>query len=52
MRIIFFHNWINTRLSEENEVPRTLFEARKVAYKVKQCETVFMCKVSLFIQFV
>ena len=25
------HNWINKLFSEENKVPRTLFEARKVA---------------------
>ena len=25
------HNWINKLFSEENKIPRTLFEARKVA---------------------
>ena len=29
--IYLFHNLINKLLSEENKVPRTLFEARKVA---------------------
>ena len=28
---LFSHNWLNKMLSEENKVPKTLFEARKVA---------------------
>ena len=27
----FIHNWVNKLFLEENKVPRTLFEARKVA---------------------
>ena len=42
---IFFHKWINKLFSEEDKVPTTLFEARKVAgsakYKqIKQYEIV------------
>ena len=42
---IFFHNRIKKLFSEENQVPRTLFEARKVAgpAKYKQSETLWDC---------
>ena len=30
-KIFVLHNWINQLFSEENKVPRTLFEAKKVA---------------------
>ena len=54
--VFFFHNWMNKLFSEEDKVPRTLFEAGQVMgsatglNKVKQNETVFYFKVSLFIQ--
>ena len=40
--ILFFHKRINKLFSEENKVPRTLCEARKVAgsAKYKQSKTV------------
>ena len=45
MKYVFFYNWINKLFSEENEVPRTLLEARKVAGSAtyKQSETVWRC---------
>ena len=30
-KCVTFHNWINNMFLEENKVPRTLFEERKVA---------------------
>ena len=40
-----FHNWINKLFLEENKVPRTLFEARKVTGSAtcKQSKTVWNC---------
>ena len=42
-----FHKWMNKLFSEENKVPRILFEARKVAGSAtyKQSETVWNCVV-------
>ena len=44
---IFFHNWVNKLFSVGNKVPRTLFEARKVAGSAtcKQSKTVLNCVV-------
>ena len=52
--IFFSHKWINKLFSEENKVPRTLFEARKAAgsTKYKQYEIVLSCTASLFIQYI
>ena len=55
--IYFFYNLINKLFWKENQVPRTLCEARKVAgsaevNKIKQYETVLPFKVSLFIKFI
>ena len=46
------HNWINKLFSEENKVPRTLFEARKLAESAtyKQSKTAWNCVV-LWVQF-
>ena len=50
--IYLIHKWVNKLFSEENKVPRTLYEARKVAgsatykqSKVKQYEIVLSFKV-------
>ena len=53
--IYYFHIWIYKPSLDENKVPRTLFEARKVAgsakYKqVKQYEAVLSFKFTLCIQ--
>ena len=45
---ISMNKWITKLPSEENKVPRTLFEARKVAGSTKM---LLSFKVSLFIQF-
>ena len=55
--IYLFYNWINRLFTEENMVPRTLFEARNVAgstknKQIKQDEIVFSFKVRLLIQFI
>ena len=46
-KFFFFHNWINKLFSEENNVLKTLFEAREVAGsgKYKQSKTVWNCVV-------
>ena len=55
-RYFFSHNWVNQLFSEENKVPRTQFEARKVAgsatyiNKVNEYYTASSFKVTLFIQ--
>ena len=53
MLIFSPHKLIKKLLSEEDKVPRTLFEARKVAgsAKCKQSKTVGICAV-LYIKFV
>ena len=40
----FFHSWINKSVSEENMVPRALFEAREVTGSAtyKQSKTVWI----------
>ena len=49
-----FCYWVNKLFSEENKVPRTLLEARKVAgsatYKVSEYEAVLSFKLRLFVQ--
>lgn len=52
----FFYNWINRLFSEENKVPKTLFEDIKVAgpphtNNLKQYKTVLSFKVTLFMKF-
>ena len=47
----FFHKWIKKLFSEENKVPRTLFEARKVAGSAKYKQSKWNCVV-LFGQFI
>ena len=49
------HDWINKPLSQENEVPRTLSEDRKVAGSAtytQRDEIVLSFEVGLFIQFI
>ena len=50
----FIHNWINKLVSEEHKVPRTQFDARRVAGSAnyKQSKAVSSFNVSLFIQFI
>ena len=45
MEQALFHIWMNKLFSEENKVPRTLFEGRKVAGSAtyKQNKTVWSC---------
>ena len=45
MNYVVFYNWINTLFSEDNKVPKTLCEARKVggSAKYKQSKTVCDC---------
>ena len=57
--LIFFHNWINKLLSEENKIPRTgsclkleRWQGPPHINKVKQYETVWSFKIILFIQFI
>ena len=48
--IYFFHNWLKKLFSEENKVPKALFEAREVAGSAKLTGSISLFVSNFFFQ--